>query len=318
MGFSWVGVKNYMDKEREERLIEEERLAKRKDMIFQTLLPALAKRRSETKSLSKSYETDLAWLTSRVGDVEGADQILKAANLRPDQVGDLRKTILQAERETGRQIKGEDFINQVSIVGMNLDDPDFVRSYTQTGDPLEAAMRLINKEGDVTDEELIEAYSQIQARPPVAPVGFDVDPSIYKEDLSLDDAKKQAEVFESTVLTLAKRDMKKMSEGDVTEFNAFAERVENYGDDPNATIELTTLYFDKAKELLSQGDYPSLGNLEENPYIGLMANIGTPEKEVQFSGEVTPEIAARVPTLAPYVGQSITAYSDGTFEAINE
>lgn len=108
MGFSWVGVQQFLDKKREERLIEEDRLAKRKDMIFQTLLPALAKRRSETRSISEGYETDLAWLSSRVGSVEGADQILKAANLRPDQVGDLKKTILQAEKETGRAIKGED------------------------------------------------------------------------------------------------------------------------------------------------------------------------------------------------------------------
>lgn len=315
MGFAWAGVKQYMDEKREDRLISEERQQKRKDMIFQTMLPQLIKRRTQMGSMEKEAKEDLLWVKSRLGDTEDSNRVLSVLSTDPKKASELRKVITGAEKNTGRRFEGQTLLDSFDIIGPNLDDPDFVEKYTQTGDAYDAILLEIEQGEDVSLEDIRTATMSIPSRPEFA---VDVDPNIYKEGLSLEDAKKQAEVFETAITRLAQQDVERLSEElSVGDFNKYMEDLENYGKDSSATNRINTMYFDRANEMLADSGYPTLENIDENPYIGLMEpaeSTDQQQNEVLFSGPVTPEVAADIPTLEPYVGQNVIIRSDRTVE----
>lgn len=102
MGFAWAGVQQYMDQKREERLISEERQQKRKDFIFQLMLPELIKRRQKFNELRQKKES-----VYRKGlNLFGEDVANTLENM-----GELESVVSQYESTKG----GKDWANLVSV-----------------------------------------------------------------------------------------------------------------------------------------------------------------------------------------------------------
>lgn len=310
-----------LERNRKEQLIREERQHEMK----RSLLELSAKQGKRSSSVSQN-SSDLAWLKSRVGTSDKATEFLSAANLRPDQVTELRKTVESAERNIGKRLEGDEFVSQVSIVGLNLNDPSFVQTYMEVGDPYEAALRLAQSDEDITEEQYLEALYSSQT--PQAPVSFEVNPELYKEPMTLDDYKKQADIFQQTVVDLARKDLPSLSEGDVSDFSEFKEKVDNYGKDFAATSELNEIYFQRANEYLSGLGLPTLESLDQNPYIAILSKKETPEakpaedvvetKPIRWQGTVTEKVVESIPELQQYLGQSIVVYNDRSIEVVND
>lgn len=172
MGFSWVGVKNFMDKEREERILSEDREEKRKEFIFRTMLPTIMEARQKNRELVKqqkairaqgvrlfgekvtntlenmgelagvvsqydSTENSAEWASTIVARTEGfLDKMLNSDN--PDERGVavklMKKGSFFTEASSGDQA---DFLSEVlatgSLSGINLDDIDIGSTTTYAG-----------------------------------------------------------------------------------------------------------------------------------------------------------------------------------------
>ena len=282
----------------------------------------LSQRVSErNRSVQQEYDKpapSLSWLRSRVGQVEGGQTLINAALAAPGQATQLRKIITQAEQSRGKSFTPEELVEQVTAIGVNIDNPEFVETFTQTGDAYDTLMKLATGEEDITEEEYYDALETAATASTPSPSGvtFDVSGEMFRKDLSMEELKGQAEIFKTAVVDIAQRDLPKLADSlGVAEFNEFTENLENYGKDANATYAINSLYFEQANKMLSESGFPSLRDLDQNPYVSLMGSSS--ESTVRFQGVVSPEMSTSIPSLKQYEGQNVVIYNDGKIEVVN-
>lgn len=134
MGFSWVGVQQFLDDKREERLIKEDRLAKRKDAVFNTMLPELAKRRAASKAFQKEQMMYQSWFKNRLsgGDLD-EDTINAYTNIvssNPEAAKTLISRIESIEEETNTRITGRDLISLSNVIEQTKPEDQSLEDWT--------------------------------------------------------------------------------------------------------------------------------------------------------------------------------------------
>lgn len=134
MAFAWGGVQQYLDQEREERLIREERLQKRKDAIFQTMLPELAKRRAMNKSLVQEQKKYQSWFRNRLaeGDVDEntVDAYANIASSNPEMAKTLISRIEEVEKSTNSRVSGRDLIRLSNVIEQTKPEDQSLEEWT--------------------------------------------------------------------------------------------------------------------------------------------------------------------------------------------
>ena len=261
MGLQDIEAQKEKEADREER--RQAALSEITERRRNILLELGAKRASVNAETNKFAE-DVAWVQSRAGSSEKADQLLQAVQLNPANAKTIRDTIEKAEAARAKEgltkrFEGDEFVGAMTVIGNNLDNQKLVDNFTSTGDYLGTVLEA--DLGDTTEFERLYQEAQPSQRPVV---GIDIDPSIYATP-NIERFKYQQGLFDQFVLDAAKSDLALAK--DPVEFGTLSKAIDNYNKEDST--ELKTRYGTAAFEnmMANRDKLPALQGIEQNPYF---------------------------------------------------
>jgi len=288
----YLGLQDVEEKKLQKDQLEaarQEKLADRLEQRQMALLQLAPKRASSNAQASK-YAANLSWVKGRVGGGEAAEKFINQLNLDPSAAEEVQKLITAAEAKTGIRYSGDEFMNAVTILGGNIDNPNVKERFATTGDYVQAVL-----ESDLSDFNNFAELYQEGVAAPTTKLAVDVNPNLYAAtDTTRFEA--QNKLFDDNILNTAKSEVSRLAKEDPVAAGELQAKIKLYGKDGGAaeTEDLRKMFGPQVYQdlLASSSEYPILQSMKVNPYFAPYTQVQQPSVSLSSGVEVSGEDAS--------------------------